>query len=136
MRKFSVAQKPRKTGKRGPYKTRPKTGTLGDVEDPDKLGTGGIRLRQHRLARGWTVEMLSIEADLSPGTISGIERGELGWSKDSLAKLAKALKTTIGALFDRDPRRGREGEFYVLYERLDAGKRQRVRDFTKGIAEE
>ena len=40
---FSMAKRGRKPGPRGPYKS--------DVEDPELLGGGGIRLRQYRLMR-------------------------------------------------------------------------------------
>jgi transcriptional regulator with XRE-family HTH domain len=118
----------RPAGLRGPYKSE-------DVEDPDQLGTGGIRLRQHRLARAWTVEKLAFESGLSTGTISNIENGVTGWSVESLSALAAALQTTVGALFDRDPRRGKEGEFFTLYDRLEPNQRQRAVDFMKGMVD-
>ena len=46
---FSMPRRGRKPGPRGPYKS--------DVEDPDLLGGGGIRLRQFRLSKGWTLEV-------------------------------------------------------------------------------
>ena len=83
----------RKPGPRGPYKS--------DVSDPDMFGGGGIRLRQYRLARGWTVEITAEQTGLSPGTISGIENGG-GYSPETLLKLAKAFNATVGQLFDID----------------------------------
>lgn len=131
--KFSMAKRgrPKKTSEkvlRGPYKSE-------DTEDPDLVGIGGIRLRQHRLARFWTVEKMAEEAGTSPGTISGIENGK-GYSPTMLSKLARALGITVGELFDLDPRPGKGGELMALVRRLKPAQRQRVMDFTKGLAED
>lgn len=118
----------RKPGPRGPY--------LQEVGDPDQLGTGGIRLRQHRLARAWTIEVLAEKANLSVGTISGIEGGTVGYSYISLKKLAKALETTVGALFDVDPRPGHAVEIWPLWSRASERQRQRMLDHAKGVMED
>ena len=114
-----------RTAKRGPY--------LRDIKDPDQLGTGGIRLRQHRLSRGWTVEMLAGEAGVSHGTISGIENGELGYSHLTLLKLARALRITIGQLFDVDPRAGTGETFWPLWHQANDHERQRITDLARGV---
>jgi len=118
-----MAKRGRKPGPRGPYKN--------DVEDPDLLGGGGIRLRQYRLARGWTVEVTAERAGVSPGTISTIENGG-GYSPATLQKLAKAFKTTVGVLFDIDPRKGGEA-FWPIWNEADASERQRIIDHARGV---
>src|SRR5262245_9704735 len=115
----------RKPGPRGPYKID------SEVHDPDALGGGGIRLRQHRLGRGWTVEITAERAGLSPGSISSIENGG-GYSPETLIKLAKAFKTTVGSLFDIDPRKGGEG-LWPLWNEADAPERQRIVDYARGV---
>ncbi len=117
----------RPAGKRGPYKTE------NDVSDPDQLGTGGIRIRQHRLAKRWTVESLALEAKVSQGTISGIESGKLGYSHVTLIKLADALGTSVGALFDVDPRGGPGGEIWPLWRQARPDERQRILDHASGV---
>lgn len=111
---------------RGPYKSQ------NDVKDPDQLGAGGIRVRQHRLSKGWTVEVLAERAKVSVGTISGIENGS-GYSHVTLVKIAKALGTSVGALFDVDPREGGGQEFWPLWGQADATERQRIIDHAKGV---
>lgn len=120
MRKFSMAKKVSKPAKRGPYKSQ-------DVEDPDLPGFAGILVRRHRMMRAWTVEQLAEASKLSPGTISGLERGTVGFSKDSLAKLANAFEITIGELFEAD-----DG-LLAQIRRLEPAKKQRVADFIKGL---
>jgi len=117
-------------GPRGPYKADT---IQRDVEDPDQLGTGGIRVRQHRLAKGWTMEVLAAESGLSVGTISGIEGGKQGYSPDTLQKLAKGLRTSVGALFDVDPRPGRGNDFWRLWNRASDTERQRIFDYSQGV---
>jgi transcriptional regulator with XRE-family HTH domain len=95
------------------------------------FGGGGIRLRQYRLARGWTVEFTAEKASVSPGTISGIENGG-GYSPETLLKLAKAFKATVGMLFDIDPRKGGEA-LWPLWNEADAPERQRIVDYARGV---
>jgi transcriptional regulator with XRE-family HTH domain len=118
-----MAKRGRKPGPRGPYKS--------DVADPDMFGGGGIRLRQYRLARGWTVEFTAEKASVSPGTISGIENGG-GYSPETLQKLAKAFRATVGMLFDIDPRKGGEA-LWPLWNEADAAERQRIVDYARGV---
>jgi transcriptional regulator with XRE-family HTH domain len=120
-----MAKRGRKPGPRGPYKSD------SEVHDPDMLGGGGIRLRQHRLGRGWTVEITAEKADVSPGTISQIENGG-GYSPDTLMKLAKAFRTTVGSLFDIDPRKGGDA-LWPLWNEAGAAERQRIIDYAKGV---
>lgn len=128
---FSMAKKlGRPPGLRGPYKTE------SDVADPDKLGTGGIRLRQHRLSKGWTVDFLAERAEVSGGTISNIENADGGYSHVTLLKLAKALGTTVGALFDVDPREGRGREFWPVWQQASDPEKQRITDYAKGVVGE
>ncbi len=118
-----MARRGRKPGPRGPYKS--------DIMDPDVLGGGGIRLRQHRMAKRWTVEITAEKASVSPGTISTIENGG-GYSPETLMKLAKAFKTTVGALFDVDPAKGGEA-LWPLWNQADAAERQRIIDYARGV---
>lgn len=121
-----MGKKPAKGPPRGPYRFR-------DVEDPNKLGTGGIRLRQHRLARAWTVRHLSELSGVPHGSISDIENSKGGYGPETLMKLAAALGTTVGALFDVDPREGTYREIWPLLNRAKPGQAQRIRDFAKGV---
>lgn len=118
----------RPPGKRGPYKTD------NDVSDPDKVGAGGIRVRQHRLAKYMTVDALAAAAGVSGGLVSQIENGG-GYSHTTLVKLARALGTTVGALFDVDPREGRGREFWPVWQQATDPEKQRITDYAKGVVE-
>ncbi|HVI69274.1 MAG TPA: helix-turn-helix transcriptional regulator [Magnetospirillaceae bacterium] len=59
----------------------------------------GKRIRQVRLAKGFTQESLADTVGLHRTYIGNIERGEESVSVDNVAKIAKALKVSISELF-------------------------------------
>lgn len=59
----------------------------------------GKRVRQLRLARGFSQESLADEVGLHRTYIGNIERGEESVSIDNVAKIAKALKVSLSELF-------------------------------------
>jgi transcriptional regulator with XRE-family HTH domain len=58
----------------------------------------GLNVRRRREARKLTQEALAERAGLDPTYISGIERGVRNPSILSIARLAKALDTSVSAL--------------------------------------
>lgn len=112
--------------KRGPYKS--------EIIDPDQLGTEGIRLRQHRQWRGWTLDVLAERAGLSKGTIQAIEAAKGGYSPETLKKLSDALGVTIGELFDVDPRQDApQSSIWPLWQQADQRQRERITDYATGV---
>jgi transcriptional regulator with XRE-family HTH domain len=59
----------------------------------------GKRIRELRLAKGWSQEELAARSGLHPTYIGGIERGERNLGLDNLLKLARALDEHPSALF-------------------------------------
>ena len=59
----------------------------------------GKRIRQVRLAKGFTQEGLADTVGLHRTYIGNIERGEESVSVDNAAKIAKALKVSLSELF-------------------------------------
>ncbi len=55
----------------------------------------GERLREARLFRGWSQELLAKESGVHKDTISGIERGEHTPRPVTLRKLAEALELRV-----------------------------------------
>ena len=58
----------------------------------------GRRLRELRTKRKLSQEALSFEANLDRSYIGQVERGECNISLENMAKLAKALGTTLAEL--------------------------------------
>jgi len=95
----------------------------------------GVQLRALRQQRGLSLRTLAELCDLSPNTISLIERGESSPSVSTLHRLATALSVHITAFFERrtEPvqavltraaERCRSGNAQVLLESLGAGLKE------------
>ncbi|OHE27246.1 MAG: transcriptional regulator [Syntrophobacterales bacterium RIFOXYC2_FULL_60_23] len=63
----------------------------------------GKKIRQLRLAKGWTQDELAERAGLHPTYVGGVERGERNVGFDNLLKLARALNEHPSALFEEFP---------------------------------
>lgn len=63
----------------------------------------GKKVRQLRLAKGWTQEELAARAHLHPTYIGGVERGERNIGLDNLLKVARALGEHPTALLSEFP---------------------------------
>lgn len=55
----------------------------------------GARIRSRREARKFTQELLAKRANLSPGFIARVERGEIGMSLSSAVAVARALAISV-----------------------------------------
>ena len=64
--------------------------------DPKKLV--GIRIRELRLAKGFSQEALADEAGVHRTYMGSVERGERNISLDNIVRIARALKVAPGAL--------------------------------------
>jgi len=69
---------------------------MGKLSDRARFGK---RIRQLRLAKGWSQEELAERAGLHSTYVGGIERGERNLGLDNLLKLARALGEHPSALF-------------------------------------
>jgi len=65
----------------------------------------GTRIKRIRQELGLSQEALAFEAGLDRSYVGGIERGERNLTFQSLALIAKALKTDIGTLTSGLPER-------------------------------
>lgn len=72
-------------------------------EPPQPLDLG-LRLRELRRERGWTLEQAAREAGLARSTLSKIENGQMSPTYDAVKKLAHGLAMSVPQLFT-PPRR-------------------------------
>ena len=59
----------------------------------------GIRVRELRKAKGWTLEQASVQAGLARSTLSKIENGQMSPTYDALKKLAQGMAISVPQLF-------------------------------------
>ena len=76
----------------------------GNSEDGLPLNLG-LRVRELRKARNWTLEQAASQAGLARSTLSKIENGQMSPTYDALKKLAIGLEISVRrlGLLDPDP---------------------------------
>lgn len=109
--------------RKGPYRT-------GGRPAPRARGVR-LRLAQWRKFRDWTQEELASKAGVAVGTVSGLESGTVGYSDESLGKLAQAIGCSIGELFDVSP--GAEDSIWPLWERAREDQRRALVSIAKSL---
>ena len=77
----------------------------GDLPEPLDLG---VRVRELRKARDWTLEQAAGQAGLARSTLSKIENGQMSPTYDALKKLAVGLEISVPQLFT-PPAKGQVG---------------------------
>jgi len=73
------------------------------MSSPDKSRLGK-KIRQLRLAKGWTQEELAERTGLHSTYVGGVERGERNLGLDNILKIARALGEHPSALFADFPK--------------------------------
>lgn len=59
----------------------------------------GVRVRELRKKRGWTLEQAAVQAGLARSTLSKIENGQMSPTYEALKKLAQGLAISVPQLF-------------------------------------
>ena len=72
------------------------------TQEADLDGLIRQRIRELRVARGWSLDTLAARCYLSPSTLSRIETGHRRIALDQLVPIARALRTTIDQLVESD----------------------------------
>jgi len=93
-----------------------------------------IFIRQWRKHRGLTLQRLADRLDMTPSHFSMLERGERGYTQETLEKLAPALNTDVGSLLTRDPTDA--SEIWLLWDRAKPGQRKQIVEIAKTIVRE
>ena len=70
----------------------------GDSDDAQPLDLG-VRVRELRKARNWTLEQAAQQAGLARSTLSKIENGQMSPTYEALKKLAVGLEISVPQLF-------------------------------------
>lgn len=73
----------------------------------------GIRVRELRKAKGWTLEQAAVQAGLARSTLSKIENGQMSPTYDALKKLASGMAISVPQLFTPAPQAQVSGRIVV-----------------------
>jgi transcriptional regulator with XRE-family HTH domain len=73
----------------------------------------GIRVRELRKAKGWTLEQAAVQAGLARSTLSKIENGQMSPTYDALKKLAQGMAISVPQLFTPAPQAQVSGRLVV-----------------------
>lgn len=84
----------------------------GDEATPEPLDLG-VRVRELRKERDWTLEHTANEVGLARSTLSKIENGQMSPTYDALKKLAVGLKISVPQLFTPPQREQVNGRMVV-----------------------
>jgi DNA-binding Xre family transcriptional regulator len=88
-------------------------------------------IRQWREHRGLTLERLADRVGMTAGNLSQLERGNQGYTQNTLENLAHALQTDVASLLMRDPSDS-EG-LWSIWDQAQPGERKMLVDIAKTV---
>src|SRR5262252_1853026 len=81
-------------------------------------------IREWRKYRGLTLEKVADRLDMTPGHISMLERGQRGYTQETLEAVAAALQTDVASLLMRDP--GDSEGLWSIWDRAKPAQRRQI----------
>lgn len=88
-------------------------------------------IRQWRQFRNLTLEQLADRLDMTASHLSMLERGQRGYTQETLEEVAEALRTDVASLLMRDPT-DPEG-IWSVWEQAKPGERKMIVDIAKTV---
>jgi transcriptional regulator with XRE-family HTH domain len=90
-------------------------------------------IRQWREHRNLTLEQLAERVDMTASYLSMLERGQRGYTQDTLEALAHALQTDTASLLRRDPTGEGDDAIWSIWDQAKPGERRMIVDIAKTI---
>ena len=91
------------------------------VQTRFKQGPRRHYIKQWRKHRGLTQEQLAARAEVTPGTISQLEKGRINYTQPTLEAIADAMQISPGDLLNVDPTT--DGAVWSIWETLSPVER-------------
>ena len=88
-------------------------------------------IRQWRKHRELTLEQLADVIDYTPSHLSMLERGERGYTQETLEDIADALHTDVSSLLTRDP--GEPEDIWPIWRRANPAQRGQLVEIAKTL---
>lgn len=88
-------------------------------------------IRQWREHRGLTLEQLADRVEMTPSYLSMFERGQRGYTQNTLEALAEALQTDAASLLMRDPTD--DDAVWSIWDKAKPAERRMIVDIAKTV---
>jgi transcriptional regulator with XRE-family HTH domain len=88
-------------------------------------------IRQWREHRHMTLEQMAGRLDMTASHLSMLERGQRGYTQETLEAIAEALQTDVASLLMRDPSSAEA--MWSLWDQALPGQRRVIEDLAKTI---
>ena len=88
-------------------------------------------IREWRKHRGLTLEKVADRLDMTPGHISMLERGQRGYTQETLEAVASALQTDVASLLMRDP--SDPEAIWSIWDQAKPGQRRQIVEIAKTL---
>jgi transcriptional regulator with XRE-family HTH domain len=88
-------------------------------------------IREWRKYRGLTLEKVADRLDMTPGHISMLERGQRGYTQETLEAVASALQTDVASLLMRDPTD--PDAIWSIWDLAKPGQRRQIVEIAKTL---
>lgn len=88
-------------------------------------------IREWRKHRGLTLEKVADRLDMTPGHISMLERGQRGYTQETLEAVASALQTDVASLLMRDPTDPEA--IWSIWDQAKPGQRRQIVEIAKTL---
>ena len=88
-------------------------------------------IRQWRHHRGMTLEKLAARLDMTASHLSMLERGQRGYTQDTLEALARALQTDVASLLMRDP--SDPDAIWSIWDQAKPGQRRQIVEIARTL---
>jgi len=95
----------------------------------------GNEIRRRRKALKWTIEELAYRIGMNSGSLSRLERGEQGYTQDTLLKVAHALGCTVSDLFVENDQHGNPTSVPVGARRIPIISYSAVVDWVESVVQ-
>lgn len=88
-------------------------------------------IREWRQNRGLTLEQLSDRLEMTPSHLSMLERGQRGYTQETLEAVANALQTDVASLLMRNP--ADPDAIWSVWDQAKPGQRKMIVDIAKTV---
>lgn len=88
-------------------------------------------IRQWRTFRHLTLEQLAERLDMTASHLSMLERGQRGYTQETLEAIAHALQTSAASLIMRDPTD--ENDMWSIWDQAKPGERKTITEVARAV---